>query len=121
MHKTRLEVVAHALATADKEHDPSFGNGRYAVLEHAKDGPDVPLAQIGPGVQCDIAAWTCHQYPDLCVTLGDSWQNQGLFYYYNARSILQLSAEQADALFLGLGRKASKTEAILALEKLAHN
>ncbi len=123
MNKTRLKVVAHALATADKEHDPGFDYSRYAVTLQNPAGPDVALNQLGPGVVADIAAWTCYQYPDLCVTLGDSWRNQGLFYYYNARSILGLEAKQADDLFLNLdqGQGVSRNEAILALEKLAHS
>ncbi len=126
MNRQRLKTVAHALATLDPKTDPLFNYSRYATPIGESNPPDVALDKLGPGIEADIAAWTCYSYPDLCGEFengGDSswWNNQGLFYWRNAKNILGLTTEQADDLFLNLGDSVSRNDAIMALERLAHS
>lgn len=102
MNKSRIETVAHAIVTADPRHDPRYGASRYAVPTIFPDGPDVPLASIGPATKCDIAAWTCYSYPDLCDQSPQDGEIQGSWYWRNAKAILALSDAEADLVFMGV-------------------
>ncbi len=128
MNRTRILAVAHSIKTAaPRLLDPGYYAGRYAVREEDREGPDVPLDKIGPGVRLDIAAWTCHSYPDLCEP-HDPNTVQGLWYWRNAKDILHLTAREADQLFLGVNGKEhadltheTATQASARLEAFALN